>query len=59
MGLKIKVDGQEKETQFTRDAKEWAEQMPKEIFDPTNDKSNKDNHGWRNSDFTKTMDNDT
>ena len=26
------------------DPKKWAEQMPKSTFDPTNDKSNKDNH---------------
>ena len=28
-------------------------------FDPTNDKSNPDNHGWRNSEFERGMDNDT
>ena len=50
MGLKIKIEN---------DPKEWVEQMPEEIFDPSNDKSNPMNHGWRKSDFTRKMDDET
>lgn len=32
---------------FTKDIEKWVKQMPEEIFDPSNDKSNPMNHGWR------------
>ena len=34
------------EPKFTNDIEEWKKDNP-QAFDPTNDKSNKDNHGWR------------